>query len=250
MSDTDEYDTDEDDEAPAPRRRLMERLMDAAPSAPAKPGLDRRGNPTKWSIDRVDPRERVYCYFAGFVAAFFSVLIYVVESDNQHFHVKKGQFTPITTLLVGLVCAVALIGTTYLGRRALVGFVALFTFLGFSNSDFVVGLPFLLLAFWLLFRSYKVQKEITARIKSERAAGGSATSGATGASGAREPAAPRPSRAEAAAARRSGTRTGGRSKAPAAPTGNKRYTPKAPTRPAPPPPKPSWRERRSAKATD
>jgi len=237
MSDTDHHDS-EDADTPVTGRRLMERLMDAAPSAPAKPGLDRRGNPTKWSIDRLDPRERVYCYLAGFVAAFFAVLVYVVESDNHNFHVKKGQFTPITTLVVGLVCALLLIGTTYLGRRALVGFVALFTFLGFSNSDFVVGLPFLLLAVWLLFRSYKVQKEITQRIKTERA------------SGATEPAATRPSRAEAAAARRAGTRPGGRSKGPAGPTANKRYTPKAPARPAPPPPKPSWRERRAAGTTD
>ena len=109
---------------------------------------------------------------------------------------KKGQFTPETTLIVGLVCAVALLLTTYLGRRALVGFVALFTFLGFSNSDFVVGLPFLLLAVWLLYRSYKVQKEVTARIKAERAAGP-----ATAATAAR------PSRAEAAAARRAGGRS-------------------------------------------
>lgn len=216
----------------------MDRLMDAAPSAPTKPGLDRNGNPTKWSIDRVDPRERVYCYLAGFIAAFFAVLVFVVETENSNFHAKKGQFAPTTTLVVGLVCAILLIGTTYLGRRALVGFVALFTFLGFSNSDFIVGLPFLLLAIWLLFRSYKVQKEITARIKSERASGTSSAPPA------------RPSRTEAAAARRSGDRSGRRSKGPTGPTANKRYTPKAPTRPSPPPPKPSWRERRATKATD
>ena len=248
MSEHEELDTDSqdynadgdesgDDGSSYSRRRLMDRLMDAAPSAPARPGIDRNGNPTKWSIDRLDPRERVYCYLASFMAAFFAVLIYVVESNNTHFHVKKGQFNPITTLVVGLVCAVLLVGTTYLGRRALVGFVALFTFLGFSNSDFVVGLPFLLLAAWLLYRSFKVQKEITARIKADRASGAKA-------------AAPSQSRADAVAARRAGGRTGRRSKGPAAPQGNKRYTPKAPARLSPPPPKPSWRERRAAKASD
>jgi hypothetical protein len=242
-SDTDSQDhvADEDESADRvaspPRRSLMARLMDAAPTAPARPGLDRNGNPTKWSIDRIDPRERIYCYLASFMAAFFAVLIYVAESNNTHFHLKKGQFTPLTTLVVGLVCAVLLTGTTYLGRRALVGFMALFTFLGFSNSNPVVGLPFLLLAAWLLYRSFKVQKEITARIKADRASGAKAT-------------APNPSRADAVAARRAGGRTGGRSKAPPAPQGNKRYTPKAPTRPAPPLPKPSWRERRAAKTTD
>jgi hypothetical protein len=248
MSEHDELDTDSQDHnaspdesgndgAPSSRRRLMDRLMDAAPSAPARPGLDRNGNPTKWSIDRIDSRERVYCYLAGFMAAFFAVLIYVVESNNTHFHLKKGQFTPLTTLAVGLVCAVLLVGTTYLGRRALVGFVALFTFLGFSNSDFRVGLPFLLLAAWLLYRSFKVQKEITARIKADRPPGAKAAT-------------PSQSRADAVAVRRAGGRTGGRSKGPAVPQGNKRYTPKAATRPSPPPSKPSWRERRAAKAAD
>ena len=224
--------------APTSRRRLMERLMDAAPTAPAKPSLDRNGNPTKWTIDRLDARERVYSYLAGIMAAFFAILVYSVETGNQNFHVKKGQFTPETTLIVGLVCAAALLLTTYLGRRALVGFVALFTFLGFSNSDFVVGLPFLLLAAWLLYRSYKVQKEVTARIKSERASGSPAAASA------------RPSRAEAAEARRAGGRSARKSKTPAGPEANKRYTPKKPVRPPPPPPKPSRRERRAAGTTD
>lgn len=235
--DADDADDAVDTGTASSRRRLMDRLMDAAPSAPARPGLDRNGNPTKWSIDRLDSRERVYCYLASFMAALFAVLIYVVESNNIHFHLKKGQFTPSTTLIVGVVCAVLLVGTTYLGRRALVGFVALFTFLGFSNSDFVVGLPFLLLAAWLLYRSFKVQKEITTRIKADR------TSGA-------KPAAPSQSRSDAVAARRAGGRAGRRSKGPAAPQGNKRYTPKTPTRPTPPAPKPSWRERRAAKASE
>jgi len=230
--------SDEDADAPTPKRGLMERLMDAAPTAPAKPSLDRNGNPTKWAIDRLDGRERVYSYLSGFLALFFAVLLYVSETTNPHFHVRKGQFTPDTTLVVGIVCAAALVITTYLGRRALVGFVALFTFLGFQSSAIVVGLPFLLLAVWLLYRSYKVQKEVTARIKADKAGG------------ATEAAAPRPSRAEAAATRRAGGRTSGKSKAPKGPEGNKRYTPKKPAPPPIPAAKPSWRERRAAKASD
>lgn len=233
--------SDEDADAPTPKRSLMERLMDAAPTAPAKPSLDRNGNPTKWAIDRLDGHERVYSYLSGFLAIFFAVLLYVSETSNHHFHLKKDQFTPDTTLVVGIVCAAALVLTTYLGRRALVGFVALFTFLGFQSSAIVVGLPFLLLAVWLLYRSYKVQKEVTARIRADKA---------DKAGGTTEPAAPRPSRAEAAAARRAGGRTSGRSKAPKGPEGNKRYTPKKPAPPPIPVAKPSWRERRATKASD
>ena len=119
----------------------------------------------------------------------------------------------------------------------LVGFVALFTFLGFSQTDFVIGLPFLILAAWLLYRSYKVQKEATARIKSER----SGTGGSSEGSGRGPRSAATSGRAAADA------RTAARKKGPAVPEGNKRFTPKKPTPPAPPPPKPSWRERRAAR---
>ena len=231
----DEPETDGD--APAPKRSVMAILMDAAPSAPAKPRLDKNGNPTKWSIDRLDARERVYCYLASFVAAFLAVLVYVTETGNKHLHLQKNQFTPQTILVVGMVAAVLLAGSTYLGRRALVGFVALFTFLAFSGATLIVGLPFLILAGWLLYRSYKVQKDITARIRADR----EAKDGSPAAS--RQP---RQSRAEMAAARRA-DRVGGRKKGPAGPQGNKRFTPKVPTRPAPPPPKPSWIERRAEK---
>ena len=130
---------------------------------------------------------------------------------------------------------VALAVTTRIGRRALVGFVALFAFLSFGTVSTIIGLPFLVLAVWLLFRSYKVQKAATQKLKEDRAAGkGSAP-------------APRQTRAEMAA-----TRTAARSgkKAPKGPEANKRYTPKKPTPVAPPPPKPSWRERRAAKTSD
>ena len=147
----------------------------------------------------------------------------------------KNQLSPTTTLLLGIASAVALAVTTRIGRRALVGFVALFAFLSFGTVSTVIGLPFLILAVWLLYRSYKVQKAASTRIKEERAAGRS------------EPAPARQSRAEMAASR--GAARSGK-KAPTGPEANKRYTPKKPTPPAPPPPKPSWRERRAAKASD
>ena len=110
-------------------------------------------------MDRLDARERRFSFFASAAALIFGIAIYVTETNNKHFHLTKNQFTPFTTLVVGLVAAAFLLGATFIGRRALVGFVALFTFLAFSsNSAFVLGLPFVILAAWLLYRSYKVQK--------------------------------------------------------------------------------------------
>ena len=147
----------------------MERLIIAAPSAPAKPSLDRNGNPTKWS-HRPPRRPGARVLLHRRVHGRLLRRVHLLRRGRQRrtSTSRRGSSPPRPRCIVGVVCAVALAATTYLGRRALVGFVALFTFLGFSNTDFVIGLPFLLLAVWLLYRSYKVQKEVTARIK-ERA---------------------------------------------------------------------------------
>jgi hypothetical protein len=224
-----------DGEAPAPQKSLMERLFSPAPTVPDKPSVDKRGNPTKWSIDRLDGRERIYAYTAAVLAVVFSLIIYFEEHPAKHVAHGKSQLSPVTSLLLGLASGIALAVTTRIGRRALVGFVALFAFLSFGTVSTIVGLPFLILAVWLLYRSYKVQKAATVKLKEERAAG-------------RGPApAPRQSRAEMAATR-SAARSG--KKAPTGPEANKRYTPKKPTPVAPPPVKPSWRERRAAKASE
>jgi len=236
-------DSDADDEgeaAPVPEGRMarLERMLAPKPPPDDGPGKKRT---TKWSIDRLDNRERVYGYGAALAAVFFAVLVYVVETNDKHLKLTKGQFTPTTTLIVGLVGAAALVVATYIGRRALVGFVALFVFLGFSNSDFIVGLPFLILAAWLLYRSYKVQKEATAKLRADKAAG---VGGAAADTPARGP------RASAASGREAAQTRAQRKKGPTGPEPNKRYTPKKPT-PAPvPEPKPSWRERRAAKTSD
>ncbi len=233
---TDDTDGDGPEGAPAPEGRMarLERML--APKTPATPATGRGGVPTKWSIDRLDARETLYCYIASAVALLFTVIIYVDETTNKHYHPAKGQFSPSTALLVGLVISVALAVTTRIGRRALVGFVALFAFLGFNGSGGLVGIPFLVLAGWLLYRSYKVQKDATAKVRAEREAGG----GTPAAEAARGSGSGR-SAAEARAARR---------KAPTGPEANKRYTPKKPAPKAVPPPKQSWRERRAARASD
>jgi hypothetical protein len=233
----DEGEPGDDAGVPAPEGRMarLERML--APKPAAKPSTGQGGRTTKWSVDRLDGRERLYCYVASIVAVVFSLLIYVGETTQKSFHPAKNQFSPTTALVVGLASAVLLAVTTWIGRRALVGFVALFAFLGFENSALVIGFPFLVLAGWLLYRSYKVQKEATARLRAERADGSSAE--------ARTPRAAASSGKSAAEAR-----SAARKKTPAGPEGNKRYTPKKPAPRPVPAPKPSWRERRAARASD
>jgi len=228
---------DGDTDVPAPEGRMarLERML--APRPAPEPSTGKGGRTTKWSVDRLDGRERLYSYVGAILAVVFSLLIYVGETTQKNFHPAKNQFSPTTALVVGLASAVLLAVTTWIGRRALVGFVALFTFLGFQSSSAIVGFPFLVLAGWLLYRSYKVQKEATARLRAERADGGSGT--------ARTPRAAASSGRSAAEAR-----SAARKKTPSGPEGNKRYTPKKPPPRPVPAPKPSWRERRAAKASD
>ncbi len=184
---------------------------------------------TKRTIDRLDDRERRFSFAAAGLAAVFGIAVYVAETSNSHFRLAKNQLTPQTTLILGLVAAALLLATTFIGRRALVGFVALFTFLAFG-TQYLLGVPFLALAVWLLYRSFKFQKEASAAARAARAetpTGRTATARTAG-----RPAAQRGSGAKGA-------------KGKNAPAGNKRYTPK---RPAPATPKPSWRERRAAQS--
>ncbi len=212
----------------------MERIRNSVQSANIEPG--KADIPTKWAIDRLDEREKRFSFAAAGGSALFGTILYLAETNNAHFHPVKGQFAPTTTLVVSLIAAGMLLATTLIGRRALVGFVALFTFLAFANSALFLGLPFLALAAWLLYRSYKIQRDAAANVRAARAGGSSSGASGTRSSSARSTAKP-------------ATR-GSRNKGPAMPEPNKRYTPKRTAPPAPPTPKPSWRERRATKTTD
>ena len=131
-----------------------------------------------------------------------------------------------------------LAGSTYLGRRAPVGFVALFTFLGFSGRHLHrSGCPSWSWPAGSSTAPTRSRRRSTARIRADR--------GPEAAPSAAPP--PRQSRAEMAAARRA-ERAGGRKKGPAGPEGNKRYTPEEADPAGPPPPKPSLAERQAAKS--
>ena len=236
----DEYDDGFDDEpagsAPV-RRSIGDRVRAGAQSrSTGRTGSTNRPAPTgstKQIVERLDDRERLLCFAASALAVVAGVLIYVVETENKHFRLKKGELTPQTTLIIGLIVGALLLGSTLLGRRAPVGFVALFGFLAFGTQYFA-GIPFLVLAVWLLVRSYKFQKEAAATRKASMAAGGTSTR-----------AGPRGTGASSGSAKSGAARSP--SKGPTAAEANKRYTPK---RPAPPPPKPSRRDRKAAQASD
>jgi hypothetical protein len=242
-------DFDEEPTGGAPvRRSIGDRVRAGAQSrSTGRSGSTNRPAPTpssKQIVERLDDRERRLSFAASALAVVAGVLIYVVETENKHFRLKKGELTPQTTLIIGLIVGALLLGATLLGRRAPVGFVALFGFLAFG-TQYLAGIPFLVLAVWLLVRSYKFQKEAAATRKASIAAGGTSTrAGPRGTRGTRGTAASAGS-AKSGAGR--STAKGTTTKGPAAAEANKRYTPK---RPAPPPPKPSRRDRKAAQASD
>jgi hypothetical protein len=198
---------------------------------------------TKRAIEQLDNRERRFCFAAAGLAVVTGLLIYLVETENSHFRLRKGQLTPQTSLVIGLVAGALLFGATLIGRRAPVGFVALFTFLAFGTLYFS-GIPFLVLAVWLLYRSYKIQKEAAAARRAAAADGGSSTSSRSrGARGSTRTG----SAGTGSSRTRPATGSSRTAKGSGRPEANKRYTPK---RPPPPAPKPSRRERKAAQASD
>jgi hypothetical protein len=209
-----------------------------APTKGASPTSSRKSDvSTKWAVDRLDGRERRISFAAAGAAVLFGVTIYISETHDKKFHLAKNQLTPEWTLILGIAAGALLLGATVLGRRAPVGFVALFAGAMFTGSSIIFGLPFIAVALWILYRSYKVQKEMSANVRAARAESRSQSANTRASS--------MSSRGTAAAAR--GAKGAAKAKGPALPEGNKRYTPK---RPPPPPPKPSRRERKATQTSD
>jgi hypothetical protein len=212
---------------------LLDRLRSG--SGPSRDASTASPGTVKRVIERLDDRERWICFAASGLAVLTGVLIYVVETENKNFRLRKGELTPQTSLIIGLITGVLLLVATLIGRRAPVGFVSLFVFLAFGTQYFA-GVPFLVLAVWLLFRSYRYQKEAAANRRAAGADGPPASSSGRGRGS--------PGRTPTPRATPKGTAA---KKGPTAPEANKRYTPK---RPPPPPPKPTRRERRAAQASE
>jgi hypothetical protein len=235
----DEYDEDDDGSepptrGPGSRRTLGDRIRAGAATRPPRPSTPPAS--ARARIEGLEQKERVLSFAAAGLAAVMGVVVYLIQTNNRHFRLAKGQLTPQTTLLLGFLFAALLLGATLWGRRAPIGFVSLFAFLGFGLPE---GIPFLALAVWLLFRSYKFQKEAAVAAKSAKTDRPGSSASRSG------PVSAGPSGARAGSARAASR--GAASKAPARIEANKRYTPK---RPAPPPPKPSRRDRKATKGAD
>jgi hypothetical protein len=214
--------------APSPSR--LDRWRPGRRPAATRPPA--RATSTKRQIERLDDKERRLSYAAAAASAIFGVVIYLVETGDRNFRVTKGVVTPQTTLVLGILFGALLLSATLFGRRAPMGFMALFTFLAFGTR-YLAGVPFLALAVWLLYRSYKFQKEATARVRAAKAESGGSP--------------PTSRRSPAGSTRTKPTPKGSTAKGPGRPEANKRFTPK---RPPPPAPKPSRRERKAAQASD
>ena len=194
------------------------------------------GASAKGAIEKLDQRERRLSFAAGGAALLFGILIYVVENHDKA-HLNKSPDAPATTLVLGLVCGGLLLGATFLGRRAPVGFVALFAFLIFGTSSILLGAPFLALAVWLLYRSYRIQREASAKLRS----------GALGDRGAvRIHPDSRPLDRVLGADLEAGSQGAGQ-EGPRHTRGQQALHPQAPP---PPAPKPSRRERKTSQASD
>jgi hypothetical protein len=228
--------TDRDDSTAAnserPARSARSGGRRPAPSGDIPVG--RSGVPTKWSIDRLDPRERRFSYLAAGASVLFGALIYFDETAKNHPKLGKNQLSPQTALVIAIGAAILLVVTVRIGRRAPVGFVALITGAAFNGSSLILGLPFFALAIWIFYHAFKLQKETSTALRASRAEARAASS-------------QRPRSAGTSSAPRSGR---AKSKAPTGPTPNKRYTPKTPVRPSAPPPKQSRRDRRNSTGVD
>jgi hypothetical protein len=242
----DAHDADDDDVVEVSSRTATSTKSGAARAADSTDIVGRRSDRSvKWAVDRLDSREKRLSFAASGASAAFGILIYIEETHNHAFRLAKNQLDPHWTLILGIVAGVLLLGATFLGRRAPVGFVALFTGAMFTGSSLIFGLPFIALALWLLYHSYKIQKETAAKARAARAESG--RSGSTSRSSA---VASRGAGGTRGATAAKGAARGARAekaKGPARPEANKRFTPK---RPPPPAPKPSRKERKAAPSSD
>jgi len=115
-------------------------------------------------VKRLDDKERKLALIAvplGIVLAAVTTTITVLHDPAVH---HKGYENPSLIITDGLITGVFALGVfaaAWYRRRSFTSFALLF--LGYSLGLVGVGIPFLFLGGYLLFRMYKVQKVLTAR---------------------------------------------------------------------------------------
>jgi hypothetical protein len=162
---------------------------------------------------KLDDKERMIAFGAAPLGAVLAIVLTVITlSHNPALHHKGHESAGIIIADggVGVAFALFVLVMAWFRRRSLTAFALLF--LGYSLGLIGIGIPFLFLGGYLLFRAWKVQKVLTSRGVSTR------PQRRTPDRTQRDPKSRRDSQAKTTSAR---------------PTASKRYTP-----PKPPPKRP------------
>ncbi|MGH9207691.1 MAG: hypothetical protein ACRD1G_14245 [Acidimicrobiales bacterium] len=123
---------------------------------------------SKAMIKKIDRKEKLVCFAASVLAAVGFAIVWV---PHLHDHNASLRSSAQSYLVVGIVMAVALAGATALGRRALIGFVALFIGFGPWGNDIIGTALFLGLAAWLLIRALSLSRNQADAKRAERGTG-------------------------------------------------------------------------------
>ncbi|MGO9344039.1 MAG: hypothetical protein ACLP6E_16235 [Acidimicrobiales bacterium] len=111
---------------------------------------------------KLDDKERRFAMAAAPLGAVLALVLTIITL--KHDPVGKGhEATSVITLdgILSVVFAACVFATAWFRRRSLTAFALLF--LGYSLGLIGIGIPFLILGGYLLFRAWRIQKVLTSR---------------------------------------------------------------------------------------
>jgi hypothetical protein len=217
------------------------RLRDAFVKPPQTAKATSKADPTKDmsndelinAIKRIDDREHRYALFAGPLGAALAIWITFVNYDHNPATGKKHVDPKYILLegLVGIVLAGVVVLAAHWRRRSFVGYTLFF--LGVPLLPY--GILFCGLGGWMIWRTLRFQKALTARGVTARGGGARGTRDATKSPRAAARAGNLDARERARMRKKElrERRRTGKGPEPAGPPASKRYTPPKPTRPRP-----------------
>jgi hypothetical protein len=115
---------------------------------------------------RLQPKERQLGFAAS---AYAAVILIALWAPHIGGHVAKGSYPPTLGLIGGLLAALAVLASTFYGRRYILGVVSILTVLAFPGTAFVYALPLWGFGGWLMF---KASRETSQARRALRTAGG------------------------------------------------------------------------------